>query len=109
MPFNANGYVEAYMVNGQSMDTSQFAIETVQQSLPVMRGDNVIPAMDHGIRWRSKRLGARSENWGLWICDNAVTANHDQRGPGLVHKKGNDGQRYANVNAKNAQFIYGGF
>ena len=72
MPFNANGYVEAYMVNGQSMDTPQFAIETVQQSLPVMRGDNVIPAMDHGIRWRSKRLGARSENWGLWICDNAV-------------------------------------
>jgi|GEM_PF-3343642 len=69
MPFNANGYVEAYMVNGQSMDTSQFAIETVQESLPVMRGDNVVPAMDHGVRWRSKRLGPRSENWSLWICD----------------------------------------
>lgn len=62
-------WVESYIVNGTSFDSTGFAIETVTQSTPVLRGENVVPAMDHGVRWREKRLGARSEEWEMWVCD----------------------------------------
>ena len=62
-------YVESYTVNGQSFDTPQFALEEVAQNTPTMRGDNLRPAMDHGVRWREKRMGARTETWTMWVCD----------------------------------------
>jgi len=62
-------YVESYTVNGQPFDTPQFALEEVAQNTPTMRGDNLRPAMDHGVRWREKRMGARTETWTIWVCD----------------------------------------
>ena len=66
-------YVESYTVNGQSFDTPQFAMEEVSQNTPTMRGDNLRPAMDHGVRWREKRMGARTETWTIWVCDTNTT------------------------------------
>ena len=62
-------WVESYIVNGTAFDGTGFAIDTVTQNTPVLRGENVVPAMDHGVRWREKRLGARTEEWELWVCD----------------------------------------
>jgi len=62
-------YIESYKVNGQSLDTAQFALEEVSQNTPTMRGDNLRPAMDHGLRFREKRLGGRTETWSMWVCD----------------------------------------
>jgi hypothetical protein len=66
-------YVESYTVNEQSFDTPQFAMEEVSQNTPTMRGDNLRPAMDHGVRWREKRMGARTETWTIWVCDTNTT------------------------------------
>ena len=67
-------YVESYTVNGTSFDTPQFALEEVAQNTPTMRGDNLRPAMDHGLRFREKRMGGRTETWSMWVCDvNATT------------------------------------
>lgn len=49
------------------LDGQAFTITAVTQSTPVMRGENVIPAMDHGLRWREKRMGGRQETWDMWI------------------------------------------
>ena len=62
-------FVESYTVNGTSLDTAQFAISEVSQNTPTMRGDNVRPAMDHGLRFREKRMGGRTETWSMWVCD----------------------------------------
>jgi len=61
--------IEAYTVNDQSFDTEMFTIESVTQNTPLKRGDNLIPAMDHGLRFREKRMGGRTESWAMWICD----------------------------------------
>ena len=68
-------YVESYTVfsattpNGQSLDTPQFALEEVSQNTPPLRGENLRPAMDHGLRFREKRMGGRTETWSIWVCD----------------------------------------
>jgi hypothetical protein len=49
------------------LDGQAFTVTAVTQSTPVMRGENVIPAMDHGLRWREKRMGGRQETWEMWI------------------------------------------
>ena len=61
--------VEAYKVNGTTFDGAQYSIESVTQSTPLIRGENLTPAMDHGLRWREKRLGGRTETWRMWISD----------------------------------------
>ena len=61
--------VEAYKVNGTTFDGAQYSIESVTQSTPLIRGENLTPAMDHGLRWREKRLGGRTETWRMWITD----------------------------------------
>ena len=50
-----------------SLDSQAFTITAVHQNTPVMRGENVIPAMDHGLRWREKRMGGRQETWDMWV------------------------------------------
>jgi hypothetical protein len=49
------------------LDGQAFTLTTVTQNTPVMRGENVIPAMDHGLRWREKRMGGRQETWEMWV------------------------------------------
>ena len=62
-------FVESYSVNGTSFDNPRFAIESVIQEAPGWKGSNLDPAMDHGLRWREKRFGGRSESWSIWVCD----------------------------------------
>jgi len=63
-------WVESYTVNGTSFDNSRFAIHRVEQTVPGLKGGNLVPAMDHGSQWRKKRLGSRSEMWNIWVTDN---------------------------------------
>jgi hypothetical protein len=62
-------WVESYTVNGTSFDNHKFAISEVVQNGPGVKGENQNPAMDHGLRWREKRLGPRTETWSMWVCD----------------------------------------
>lgn len=83
----AFGFLEAYIVNGVELSDPRFTIASVQDVTPELRGDNLVPAMDHGGRWRRKRLGGRSEKWTLWVTDAKA-----------------DGSYYADEDAKRAQF-----
>lgn len=62
-------WVESYTVNGVSFAGPRFAIESLTDSTPLLRGDNLTPAMDHGLRWRRKRMGGRTEAWTMWVSD----------------------------------------
>jgi hypothetical protein len=83
----AFGFLEAYIVNGTELADPRFTIQGIQDVTPELRGDNLVPAMDHGGRWRRKRLGGRSEDWTLWVTDAK-----------------SDGSYYADEYAKRAQF-----
>ena len=62
-------FVESYKVNGTSFDSHKFAIADVRQATPSYKGENLDPAMDHGVRWREKRFSSRVETWNMWVCD----------------------------------------
>tara|TARA_B100001250_G_scaffold151566_2_gene130003 strand:+ start:9460 stop:10317 length:858 start_codon:yes stop_codon:yes gene_type:complete len=68
-------HVEAYQVNDIIFNNAGYTIEQVTQNTPLMRGQNLTPAMDHGDRWREKRLGGRTETWNMWITDADPTTN----------------------------------
>ncbi len=66
--------VESYSVQSAalgsatlSLDQQGFWIMEVTQSTSQRRGENLIPAMDHGLRWREKRMGGRQETWSVCI------------------------------------------
>ena len=59
----------ATKTDGVTLDSQQYALESVSQGTPPKRGENVRPAMDHGLRWREKRMGGRTETWNMWVCD----------------------------------------
>lgn len=54
---------------GVTLDNQRYALESVGQNTGPYRGANVSPAMDHGLRWREKRMGGRTETWNMWVCD----------------------------------------
>ena len=54
---------------GVTLDNQKYALESVSQNTAPARGENVRPAMDHGVRWREKRMGGRAETWTMWVCD----------------------------------------
>ncbi len=64
-------FIESHIVNGTEFDGPEFAIANVAEVTAVLRGKDLVPAMDHGRRWRRKRLGGGSENWRMWVCDAA--------------------------------------
>ena len=55
--------------NGVTLDNQRYALESVSQNTAPNRGENVRPAMDHGVRWREKHIGGRTETWTMWVCD----------------------------------------
>ena len=66
-------YVESISVNGTSLDNHKYAIETVTRNIPGLKGSNLVPAMDHGSRWRQKRLSNNEETWNMWVSDNLAS------------------------------------
>ena len=66
-------YVENYSVNGTSLDNHKYAIESVTTNIPSLKGENLVPAMDHGSRWRRKRLASTTETWTIWVSDNLAS------------------------------------
>ena len=63
-------YVENYSVNGTSLDNHKYAIESVRSSTGALKGANVSPAFDHGIKWRRKYQDIYEESWMLHVTDN---------------------------------------
>lgn len=57
---------------GTSFDGPQWAISKVSDTTASLRGKDLTPAMDHGRRWRRKRIGGSSELWTVWVCDAAA-------------------------------------
>lgn len=66
-------YIENISVNGTSLDNHKYAIETVTRNITGLKGSDLIPAMDHGSRWRRKRLSSNSETWTMWVSDNLAS------------------------------------
>jgi len=68
-------FIESHIINGTAFDGPEFAISRVSETTAGLRGENLIPSMDHGGRWRRKRLAAGAETWTMWICDATSTGS----------------------------------
>lgn len=66
-------FVENYSVNGTALDSHKYAIETVRRTAAKLKGENVVPAFDHGQKWRRKYLDVYSERWDMYVTDNDAT------------------------------------
>ena len=66
-------YAENYSVNGTTLDNHKYAIETVRKNPGALKGANVDPAFDHGMKWRKKYMGMYQEAWDMHVSDNDAT------------------------------------
>lgn len=62
-------YSEYYVVNGESMATYGWGIESITTGLPERKGENVTSPIMHGNIFREKRFGGRTDTWNIWVCD----------------------------------------
>lgn len=62
-------YTEWFTVNGESMATYGWGIESVTTGLPDRKGDNVSTPIKHGSMFREKRFGSRTDTWNIWVSD----------------------------------------
>lgn len=62
-------YTEWYTVNGESMATYGWGIESITTGLPERKGENVSSPIQHGSMFREKRFGPRTDTWNIWVCD----------------------------------------
>ena len=60
---------EWYEIDGVELSTHGYSIETVTNSIPDRKGENVSSPVIHGDVFREKRLTSRRENWTVWISD----------------------------------------
>jgi len=63
-------YVESYSVNGTSLDNHKYSIESIRSNTGALKGENVNPSFDHGIKWRKKYFDTYQEAWMLHVTDN---------------------------------------
>lgn len=62
-------YTEWFTINGESMATYGWGVESVTTGLPERKGDNPSSPIMHGNIFREKRLGSRTDTWNIWVCD----------------------------------------
>lgn len=62
-------FTEWYTVNGESMATYGWSIESISTGLPERKGENVTSPIMHGSLFREKRFGPRTDTWNIWVCD----------------------------------------
>jgi hypothetical protein len=62
-------FTEWYTVNGESMATYGWSVESVTTGLPERKGENVSSPIMHGSVFREKRFGPRTDTWNIWVCD----------------------------------------
>jgi hypothetical protein len=62
-------FTEWYTVNGESMATYGWSVESVTTGLPERKGENVTSPIMHGSVFREKRFGPRTDTWNIWVCD----------------------------------------
>jgi hypothetical protein len=60
---------EWYVINGLEMSTHGYSIESIANSVPDRKGDNVSSPVIHGDIFREKRLTPRNESLVVWITD----------------------------------------
>tara|TARA_R100001463_G_scaffold40507_4_gene85909 strand:+ start:2887 stop:3726 length:840 start_codon:yes stop_codon:yes gene_type:complete len=66
-------FIENYSVNDTTLDSHKYAIETVRKTSGKLKGENSVPAFDHGQRWTVKHLDIYSERWDMYVTDNDAT------------------------------------
>jgi len=62
-------FSEWFTVNGESMATYGWSVESVTTGLPERKGENVTSPIMHGSMFREKRFGPRTDTWNIWVCD----------------------------------------
>lgn len=62
-------YTEWFTVNGESMATYGWGVESVTTGLPERKGENPSSPIMHGNIFREKRFGGRTDTWNIWVCD----------------------------------------
>jgi hypothetical protein len=62
-------YTEWFTINGESMATYGWGVESVTTGLPERKGENPSSPIMHGNIFREKRFGARTDTWNIWVCD----------------------------------------
>lgn len=60
---------EWYEIDGVELSTHGYSIETITNSIPDRKGENVSSPVIHGDLFREKRLNPRNESWTIWITD----------------------------------------
>lgn len=76
--------LEWYEIDGTELSNHGFSIETISNSIPDRKGENVSSPVIHGDVFREKRLTPRKETWTMWISDadpttGAVSSNLSTR------------------------------
>lgn len=77
-------FKEWYEVDGVEFATPGYWISSIDKGNPERRGTNVESPAIHGVQWREKRLGIRSETWTIVVTDanptsGSVSTDEDQR------------------------------
>lgn len=62
-------YAEWYTVNGESLATYGYALESTTIGTPERKGANVTSPIIHGDLFREKRFGQRVDTFNIWVCD----------------------------------------
>ena len=65
--------VENYIVNGTTLDNDKYSLLSVTKNHGNLKGANVIPAFDHGTKWRRKYMGEYIEGWVVYVYNNLTT------------------------------------
>ena len=60
-------FSEWFTVNGESMATYGWSVESVTTGLPERKGENVTSPIMHGSMFREKRFGPRTDTWNIWV------------------------------------------
>lgn len=68
-------YTEWYTVNGESLATYGYALESTTIGTPERKGSNVSSPIIHGDSFREKRFGQRIDTFNIWVCDANPTTN----------------------------------
>lgn len=62
-------YKEWYTVNGESLATYGYALDSTTIGTPERKGENVTSPIIHGDLFREKRFGQRVDTFNIWVCD----------------------------------------
>lgn len=62
-------YTEWYTVNGESLATYGWGMDSTTIGTPERKGANVTSPIVHGDFFREKRFGQRIDTFNIWVCD----------------------------------------